>query len=265
MQILRWTYCFRARNLLLIALLCMLPCASFSQVAVGVSINVAPPELPVYEQPLCPGANYMWTPGYWAWDGSGDYYWVPGTWVMAPAVGVLWTPGYWGWNNGGYLWNAGYWGPQVGFYGGVNYGFGYTGAGFYGGRWSGRYFSYNTAVMRVNTTVIHNTYVDRTVIRNTTVNRVSYNGGRGGIEMRSTAAQEAAAREKRFGARPAQVQQEHFARQDRANFASENHGRPAYAATPRPVTSAADFKHAVPASGPKPVTANETRQATRPE
>ncbi len=262
MQILRRTLCLRARNLFLIALLCMLPCASFSQVAVGVSVTVAPPELPVYEQPICPAANYMWTPGYWAWDpGSGGYYWVPGTWVMAPAVGLLWTPGYWGWNNGGYLWNAGYWGPQVGFYGGVNYGFGYTGAGFYGGRWSGGYFSYNTAVVRVNTTVIHNTYVDRTVIRNTTVNRVSYNGGRGGIEARPTAAQEAAARQKRYGPITTQRQQATFARQDKANFASVNHGAPAHAALARPATSAADFKRAVPASGAKPVTANETRSA----
>src|SRR5271156_4493723 len=261
-QILRST-----RNFPLIALLCMLPCASFAQVAVGVSITVAPPELPVYEQPVCPGANYMWTPGYWAWDpASGGYYWVPGTWVMAPAVGLLWTPGYWGWSSGAYLWNAGYWGPQVGFYGGVNYGFGYVGTGFYGGRWNGGYFSYNTAVMRANTTVIHNTYVDRTVIRNENGGRVSYNGGRGGIEARPTAAQEAAARERRYGARPAQVQQEHFARQDRANFASENHGHPAYAATARPVASAADFRHAVPASGAtRPANVNASRPANRPE
>ena len=249
-------------NLILITFVSALPCASFSQVAVGVSITVAPPELPVYEQPFCPGPNYMWTPGYWAWDGVGGYYWVPGTWVVAPAVGLLWTPGYWGWNNGGYLWNAGYWGPQVGFYGGVNYGYGYSGVGFYGGRWNGRYFNYNTAVMRVNTTVIRNTYVDRTVVRNVTVNRVSYNGGRGGIEMRPTAAQEAAAREKRFGARPAQLQQERIARQDKANFVSENHGRPAYAATAKPVASVTELHRAVPANGGRPLTANQTRPAT---
>jgi len=29
--------------------------AAFSQVAIGVSVNFAPPELPVYEQPICPG------------------------------------------------------------------------------------------------------------------------------------------------------------------------------------------------------------------
>ena len=67
----------------------------------------------------------MWTPGYWAWGNDG-YYWVPGTWVPAPAVGLLWTPGYWGWSGGYYRWNVCYWGPHVGFYGGVNYGFGYA-------------------------------------------------------------------------------------------------------------------------------------------
>src|ERR1700733_3834557 len=105
MKALRWF-----RTLTLIAILGALPCASFSQVSVGVSITVAPPELPVYEQPICPAANYIWTPGYWAW-GPGGYYWVPGTWVLAPAVGLLWTPGYWGWGSGAYLWHGGYWGP----------------------------------------------------------------------------------------------------------------------------------------------------------
>jgi hypothetical protein len=46
---------------------------------------------------------------------------------------------------------AGYWGPHVGFYGGINYGFGYGGVGFFGGEWRGGAFAYNTAVMNVNT------------------------------------------------------------------------------------------------------------------
>src|SRR5438445_10306874 len=67
--------------------------AAFSQVAIGVSVNFAPPELPVYEQPICPGEGYIWTPGYWAWDDEdGDYFWVPGTWILAPEPGFLWTP-----------------------------------------------------------------------------------------------------------------------------------------------------------------------------
>src|ERR1700690_2800646 len=89
-----------------------------AQVAVGISVGFAPPPLPYYEQPFCPGEGYIWTPGYWAWDGN-DYYWVPGTWVLAPFVGGLWTPGYWGWGGAAFFWHEGYWGPRVGFYGGI--------------------------------------------------------------------------------------------------------------------------------------------------
>src|SRR5277367_2654770 len=88
------------------------------------SITTAPPPLPDYKQPAIPGPDYIWTPGYWSY-GSDGYFWVPGTWVMPPSAGLLWTPGYWRWNDGIYFWNAGYWGPSVGFYGGINYGFGY--------------------------------------------------------------------------------------------------------------------------------------------
>lgn len=81
--------------LLVILALLMLPTASSAQFAVGVSVRIGPPVLPVYEQPICPGPSYLWTPGYWAYGPDG-YYWVPGTWVVAPAPGLLWTPGYWG-------------------------------------------------------------------------------------------------------------------------------------------------------------------------
>src|SRR5258706_8111454 len=94
-----------------------LPLAS-SNAYVAVSVAIAPPAIPIYAQPYCPGAGYIWTPGYWAWDGYG-YYWVPGVWVLGPRVGFLWTPGYWGYSNGLYVFNEGYWGPTVGFYGGI--------------------------------------------------------------------------------------------------------------------------------------------------
>src|ERR1700752_177520 len=177
------------RWLLLAIVMLFIPPPSFGQV-VGISITVAPPALPVYVQPICPGENYIWTPGYWAYsDDDEDYYWVPGTWVLAPTPGFLWTPGYWGWGGAAFVWHAGYWGPHVGFYGGINYGFGYGGVGFVGGEWRGGVFHYNTAVTNVNTTVIHNTYVNKTVINNNvTVNRVSYNGGAGGVTAHATSA-----------------------------------------------------------------------------
>ncbi len=91
-----------------------------------------------------PAYGYEWTPGYWGWNaGYDDYYWVPGLWVMPPAIGVLWTPPWWGWVGGLYVFNAGYWGPFVGFYGGIDYGWGYGGWGYDGGYWNGNTFYYN--------------------------------------------------------------------------------------------------------------------------
>ncbi|HTU33462.1 MAG TPA: YXWGXW repeat-containing protein [Candidatus Acidoferrum sp.] len=185
-----------------------MPPASSAQIAVGVSVHIGPPPLRVVAvQPMCPGPGYLWTPGYWAY-GSAGYYWVPGAWVMPPQAGLLWTPGYWGWGDGVYVWHRGYWGPHVGFYGGINYGFGYFGTGFVGGHWQGGHFFYNTAVWHVNTHVIHNVYVDRTVVRDVHVNRVSYNGGRGGIVARPTPEEARYRNERHFGATPMQARHE---------------------------------------------------------
>src|SRR5579864_7567629 len=158
------------RNLLaaalIVASMLILPAAQ-AQIGVSLSINIAPPALPVYEQPPLPAPGYMWTPGYWSY-GEAGYFWVPGVWVQPPSAGLLWTPGYWGYEGGVYGWHVGYWGPHIGFYGGVNYGFGYGGVGFVGGHWGAGGFVYNTAVLNVGVGV-HNTFVDRTVINNTTI------------------------------------------------------------------------------------------------
>jgi hypothetical protein len=212
-----------------LALLIIIPVSSFA--GVFVSVNIAPPVLPVYEQPACPGDGYIWTPGYWAYGPEG-YYWVPGTWVTPPTVGVLWTPGYWGWGNGAYVWHAGYWGPHIGFYGGVNYGFGYFGNGYEGGYWRDRHFYYNRTVNNVTITNVH--IYNKTVINNVTVNRVSFNGGRGGIDARPTREQEMWGREHHYEPTHMQRDHERGAGNNRAFLASENHGRPAVAATSRP-------------------------------
>jgi hypothetical protein len=226
---------FLAFGLLLLVIPAALSSPSAAQIGIGIgiSVHIGPPALPVYEQPICPTAGYLWTPGYWAWNDDAGYYWVPGTWVQPPTVGLLWTPGYWGWNNGLYVWNGGYWGPHVGFYGGINYGFGYGGVGFGGGEWRGGAFFYNTAVMHVDTVHITNVYVNRTVIVNNE-SHVAFNGGEGGVAVRATAQEEAFAREPHTPPAAAQVEHEHAASQNRALFASENHGAPAVAATARP-------------------------------
>ena len=209
--------------------------AAFAQIGIGISVSFGPPPLPVYEQPVCPGSGYLWTPGYWGWSDDDGYYWVPGTWVTAPEPGLLWTPGYWGWNDGAYVWNDGYWGPEVGFYGGIDYGFGYTGQGFYGGEWRGGSFYYNSAVMNVRGAHITNVYEKTVVVNN---NHVSYNGGQGGVAARPSPQQEQYAHAHHTEPLPAQRQQAKEASQNRAFFASQNHGRPAIAATAKP----GDFK-----------------------
>jgi WXXGXW repeat (2 copies) len=227
---------FRSMRFLLLALLLSIVPAS-SYAGVFISVAVAPPVLPVYVQPDCPEPGWMWTPGYWAYGDDG-YYWVPGTWVPAPYVGALWTPGYWGWGSGLYEWHPGYWGPHVGYYGGVNYGFGYMGVGFAGGLWVGGAFRYNTAVMHVNETVIHNTYRDETIVHNTTImnnNRVAFSGGPGGINHVPTAQENAFSHEQHQGATSFQTQHQTAAFHNTAMFAKNNGGHPANAAVARPM------------------------------
>jgi hypothetical protein len=89
--------CRCARWLTPVLMLLLVPTASFAGVLI--SVNIAPPILPVYEQPLCPQDGWMWVPGYWAYGDDG-YYWVPGEWVPAPYQGALWTPAWWGWDGG---------------------------------------------------------------------------------------------------------------------------------------------------------------------
>ncbi|MGO9717711.1 MAG: hypothetical protein ACLPV2_12120 [Steroidobacteraceae bacterium] len=195
---------------------------------ISVSITLAPPALPVYEQPVLVEEGGIWAPGYWDYT-QGGYFWVPGAWVQPPEVGLLWTPGYWGWGNGGYAWNAGYWGPTVGFYGGIAYGFGYSGQGYTGGHWQGQQFYYNTEVSHVNVTNIHNVY--RQTVVNNNVNRVSYNGGTGGVRAQPNAAEQAAAHAPHQAATAVQTQHR--------NAAMTNHGKSEMAATPKPIARAA--------------------------
>ncbi len=243
-----------------------LPSASHAQ---ALTITLVPPELPVYEQPAIPAPGYIWTPGFWAYGPDG-YYWVPGTWVEPPAVGLLWTPGYWSWQDDAYVWNAGYWGPHIGFYGGVNYGYGYTGVGYEGGRWNNGVFAYNRTVNNFGGVTITNVY-NKTVIANADAPRTSFNGGTGGTTVRPTREQEAFAHEQHVPPTAGQVQHEKTASTDKSLLASVNHGRPAIAATSRPgeftgkgIVPAREVKERPAAAGPaanekKPAVANVGR------
>ena len=238
------------------------PIPSLAQLYVGIS---APPLLPSYQQPQLTVQNQIWTPGYWAW-GQGGYYWVPGTWAQPPSNGLMYTPGYWAAAQNGYQYNQGYWAPNVGYYGGVNYGSGYYGNGYTGGAWSGNAFRYNTAVTNVNTTVIRNVYVDRTVVvRN--VNQISYYGGAHGLRYGPTPAQLAVVHEPHYGLTP--VQREHIAEasQDRNLYASVNRGKPPVVAVARPLSRTnrpPDFKP-LQTNEAKPVVHTEAKPVVHTE
>jgi YXWGXW repeat-containing protein len=222
---------------------------------IDLTVMIAPPPLPVYEQPPIPGPGYLWAPGYWSYGPYG-YYWVPGTWVEPPTVGLLWTPGYWGWSTGFYVWNPGYWAPQIGFYGGVNYGFGYPGHGYEGGYWRDNRFWYNREVNNVTNVQITNVY-SKTVVNNITVNHVSYVGGPGGLTAQPTAEEQRVAHEHHAPATAAQVQHRETAATHPELVASVNHGKPEIAATPKPGSFNSHVVSASRAGGPVPVHAQD--------
>jgi hypothetical protein len=224
-----------------------------------------PPPLPDYSQPECPGDNYIWTPGYWSYASEG-YYWVPGAWVMAPWIDALWTPPYWGYQDDVYIWHTGYWGPHIGFYGGIDYGFGYTGRGYYGAYWNNGTVNYNRSVTNVNITNVHNVY--NYPVQNNQGNRVSYNGGRGGLSARPTPQELAAVRYPRGGPVAAQVQHAQQAATNRGQFAVAGRAAPATLVLARPLATAYRAPAARPPAGAvaaasRPIT--DTRaQAVRP-
>ena len=209
----------------------------------------APPPLPEYVQPPCPGDGYMWQPGYWAWSPSG-YYWVPGAWVEAPYMGALWTPGYWGFYTGRYWFHPGHWGSHIGYYGGINYGFGYIGFGYEGGYWNGGRFTYNRVYNNINERRVHNVYRydagNRAVANRESYNRessnrqnnsprASFHGGTSGIQARPQASEAAAWREPTAARMSTQVQHEQKFQSNRGQFANTNHGQPAKPAVSRPI------------------------------
>jgi len=250
-------------------LLAFLPASSPAQFGISISITTAPPILPVYVQPPCPQEGFLWQPGYWAWGPDG-YYWVPGVWIEPPQPGLFWTPGYWGFVGGRYAWNEGYWGPEVGFYGGVDYGFGYPGEGFYGGMWQGNAFRYNVTVWHVGGG-FRNTYRAPVAWHSPWHSRASFNGG-GGIPARPTPQDERAMHAHHYQPTAQQMQQRQSAARNPEYQYRTNHGRPQHAAMTRVGAAPARNQQRPaartqqrPQSHPETRTRPETRTQTRTE
>ena len=222
----------------------------------------APPPLPQYDQPPAPDPNYLWTPGYWNYGPVG-YYWVPGVWCAPPFYGALWTPPYWGLYGGRYLFHRGYWGPHVGFYGGVDYGFGYVGFGYFGGYWRGHDFLYNRAVTNVGPG-FNNVY-NRAVFYNGRQygphpsNRVDFDGGHGGLNVQPRPSELAAAHEAHYAPVAAQRDVRVAAAANHGQAFTANGGHPAEAFSSRPAGSTAGI-----ASAPREQPFNNRTAAANP-
>jgi hypothetical protein len=210
-----------------------------------------PPPLPDYEQPPPPGDGYIWTPGYWGWGPAG-YYWVPGAWVEAPYMGALWTPGYWGFYGSRYMFYPGHWGLHIGFYGGINYGFGYMGFGYEGGYWNSGRFFYNRAYNHINERVVHNVYEYHAPARGYNAPRgnydqhnnaprgnydshASYRGGPGGVQSRPQPSEGAAWQEPTAPRMSSQERHAQNYQSNRGQSAAHNNGQPHTPSVSKPV------------------------------
>ena len=77
---------------------------------------VAPEEPPAKIQEVPPGNRpqgdqFVWVPGYWAWDADRHgYIWVSACWRAAPPQ-MSWVPGYWARVPEGWQWVPGFWTP----------------------------------------------------------------------------------------------------------------------------------------------------------
>src|SRR6202044_485820 len=143
---------------------------------------------------------------------------------------------WWGYENNVYRLHWGFWASSIGFYGGINYGYGYTGRGYYGAYWRNNTVYYNRSITNVNVTIIHNVYNYQ--VPNNRGTRISYNGGRGGINLRPTAPELAVVHEPRIPPVSTQVQYVREAAANRAQFVKPgSRAQPATLVASRPLAT----------------------------
>jgi hypothetical protein len=75
----------------------------------AVAASQPPPAPPVEAAlPPAPGPGYVWTTGYWNWNGAAWVY-APGVWVLPPFHGTVWFGGHWVFRGGRHVWVRGHW------------------------------------------------------------------------------------------------------------------------------------------------------------
>jgi hypothetical protein len=71
-------------------------------------VQTQPPALQAESPPPRPSSDYVWVPGYWAWQNN-RYVWVAGRWTIPPRVGATWVPPRWEPEGRGFRYYDGYW------------------------------------------------------------------------------------------------------------------------------------------------------------
>jgi len=72
-----------------------------------VVVQSAPPAPIVEPVPVSPGVEFVWTPGYWSWNGG--WVWISGRWMHPPRPHAAWVQGHWRHYGHGWRWEGGHW------------------------------------------------------------------------------------------------------------------------------------------------------------
>src|ERR1051326_1631686 len=81
------------------------PAASPPPAEVVVQEAPPPPKTEVIVE--SPGPGYVWTPGYWSWQGR--WVWIGGRYVVRPHPHAVWVGGHWVRRGRGHVWVEGHW------------------------------------------------------------------------------------------------------------------------------------------------------------
>ena len=76
--------------------------------AADIRVNIAPPRVHVEHRSHRPGPEYVWTPGYYRWDGHA-YAWSDGSWQRPPHRHARWVTPRWRRDGRDYVFVEGRW------------------------------------------------------------------------------------------------------------------------------------------------------------
>lgn len=76
--------------------------------AADIRVYVAPPPPRVEARGRMPGRGYVWTPGYYRWDGRA-YNWQSGAWARPPRGRGHWVQGHWRRHGREWVFVEGHW------------------------------------------------------------------------------------------------------------------------------------------------------------